>query len=232
MKITKILGLALLTASAFTSANAATVSDPLYANKSELQLKRMLVAQHGLPLATAHHAAMAGDAEQFSQDAHANDFNATFDALKAKFVAAFVAQIAHLGAGNILDAAVRHDGSLVAGIAAPADQSEGAFAAAFNTYVNAPAFNLAASGVVAPATAAQKESLKRIGQFFRDVNQAMFVRAEEFVDNIIAGGDGTVMFGGAAVIDGSNDANGVAGPGDGTKGEFKDALTRALAIVE
>ncbi|MEI7493484.1 MAG: hypothetical protein WCJ92_02670 [Alphaproteobacteria bacterium] len=216
MKIPKILGLALLTASAFTSVNAMTdPADARFNGKTPYQLKQ--IASDALNAAVGHIPApayvastltAASQLKTYIESVHVNDFAALFAQTKVEQIARINLVLNDILANDLHDffddacnitGAVGDDGvAFAVGFHKPVSKHLGDVKTAIAATINDAAFDIAATGVVVPVGA----NLSRI----KDMNllndalvMSINTRLAAFLDLVLPAA--------ANIIDGRNAAN-------------------------
>jgi hypothetical protein len=240
MKITKILGLALLTASAFTSANAMVdPTDARFNGKTPYQLKQLAAdainaAAGGPPPAYVATLTPASQLKTYIQAATGGNFDALFAEIKGEQIARINALLDAITPGgdghDILDAGAAVGGPADAtGIIKPATTHLGDFKASILATVNAAAFDIALSGAPVPV-AGQMLRIKDMNLLNEGLATSIIARVNALVDQIVAGGAGVAFLDARSVADGAAftmDPTDVK-PGGLTKGDFKASLAAVL----
>jgi len=241
MKITKILGLALLTASAFTSMHAAVeATDARFNGKTPYQLKVMaaeamtLNARHGALPAYIPTLAPPSQLKTYVEAAHANDFDALFAEIKGEQIARINALLDAITPGgdghDILDAGAAVGGAADAqGIIKPTSTHLGDFKASILATVNAAAFDIANSGAPVPV-GGERLRIKDMNLLNEGLATSIIVRVNALVDQIIVGAGGNNFLDARSTVTGAAftaDATDVL-PTGVTKAEFKTSLAAVL----
>jgi len=242
MKIPKILGLALLTASAFTSVNAMTdPTDARFNGKTPYQLKQ--IAADALNAAVGHAPAPAyvatltpaSQLKTYVEAAHVNNFDPLFAEIKGEQIARINALLDAITPGgdahDILDAgAVLGGGADGTGIIKPATTHLGDFKASIMATVNAAAFDIAATGAPVPG-AGQRLRIKDMNLLNEALATSIIARVNALVDQIVvAGGGGANFLDARSIVDGAAFTADMADvkPAGVTKAEFKASLAAVL----